>query len=422
MNVLIVEPSRTVTSILTSLFGKYGLDTRVAKNGQHGMEMLEEMQSDLLCFAYELGDMDGVDFFTAAKSRKLVHHQPGLMFSATQRKTVINRALMAGVTECFSKRNLDQLEHFIEQFAMSNRSRISGRVLLVEDSPSAVLFYRQILERMGLQIVPSRSAEEAIEIIKSENFDLVLTDYVLAGSMSGYAVIRAIREQEGKRSLTPILVISSFDDMARKVEILRNGANDFVGKPVVAEELEVRVFNLIKSHKLLNRLEQQHTVMKDIATRDTLTGLYNRYHLNEISPGLIADALESGEKLSLIVLDADRFKKINDTFGHKTGDQVLQQIARRLQKICRADDLVARVGGEEFIVILPGMQISEAEVRAELIRKQLEDLKPCGIRVTASIGVAELASTENYDELFQRADRAMYDAKTNGRNKVEVAK
>lgn len=422
MNVMIVEPSRTVTSILTSLFGKYGLDTRVAKNGQQGLEMLEEKQSSLLCFAYELGDMDGVEFFTAAKSRKLVHHQPGLMFSATQRKTVVNRALMAGVTECFSKRNLDQLENFIEQFALSNRSRISGRVLLVEDSPSAVMFYRQILERMGLQIEYSKSAEEAIDLITGSSFDLVVTDYVLAGAMSGYAVIRAIRELDGRRALTPILVISSFDDMARKVEILRNGANDFVSKPVVAEEMEVRVFNLLKSHKLLNRLDQQHAVMRDIATRDTLTGLYNRYHLNEISPGLIADSHESGEKLSLIVLDADRFKKINDTFGHKTGDQVLQQIARKLQGVCRADDLVARVGGEEFIVILPGMQMSDAEGRAELVRQQIEDLKPCGIRVTASIGVAELAQEESYDELFQRADRAMYNAKTNGRNRVEVAR
>lgn len=422
MNVLIVEPSRTVAYTLSALFGKYGFEPRVAKSGEEGLEMLHASKADLLCFAFELGDMDGVEFFVSAKAQKLVHHQPGLMFASTQRRAVLNRALMAGVTECFSKRNLDQLDQFVERFSLGTHAHVNGRVLLVEDSATTAMFYRRMLERMGLQIEHCQSAEEAIELVAAQRFDLVVTDYVLAGAKTGFSVIRAVRELPGKSALTPILAISSFDDMARKVEILRNGANDFVSKPVVAEEMEVRVFNMLKMQKLMRRLEKQHEEMKDIAMRDPLTSLFNRHYLSEISPGLIADAHDGGQSLSLLVVDVDHFKQINDTQGHKAGDAVLQQIAGTLHGICRSDDLVARIGGEEFVVVLPGVGQTEAIVRAEATRMRIAELaQPCGIPVTASIGVASLSQGESYDELFHRADGAMYRAKLAGRNRVEEA-
>lgn len=419
MNALIVEPSRTVAYTLSGLFGKYGLESRVARNGAEGLEMLAQRKADLLCFAFELTDMDGIEFFVSAKAQKLVHHQPGLMFASTQRRAVLNRALMAGVTECFSKRDLVQLEQFVERFSFSNQVRVSGRVLLVEDSASTAMFYRQILERMGLQIEHCKSAEEALELIATNRFDLVVTDYVLAGAKTGFSVIRAVRESLGKSALTPILAISSFDDMARKVEILRNGANDFVSKPVVAEELEVRVSNMLKLQKLMRRLESQHEMMKDIAMRDPLTSLYNRHYLNEISPGLIADAHDGEHALSLMVIDVDHFKQINDTQGHKRGDEVLQQIAKSLHSVCRSDDLVARIGGEEFVIVLPGVGLAEAALRGEAMRARIAALEqPGGGAVTASIGVAALRRGESYDELFHRADASMYRAKQTGRNRV----
>lgn len=421
MNILIVEPSRTVAYTLSTLFGKYGFEPRVARSGEEALEMLQGKHADLLCFAFELGDMDGIEFFVSAKARKLVHHQPGLMFASTRHRAVINRALMAGVTECFSKRNLGLLEQFVERFAAGTRACVNGRVLLVEDSASSAMFYLQILERMGLQIDLCKSAEEAIGRLASHSYDLVVTDYILAGPQTGFSVIRAVRGALGRAALTPILAISSFDDTARKVEILRNGANDFVGKPVVAEELEVRVFNMLKMQKLLRRLESQHEEMKDIAMRDSLTSLFNRHYLNEIAPGLIADAHEERQNLSLLVVDVDNFKQINDTRGHKTGDQVLQEVARSLLGACRSDDLVARIGGEEFIVLLPGVGLSEAVVRGETMRERIAALAPCGIPVTASIGIAALTPGEGYDGLFHRADGAMYRAKLTGKNRVKGA-
>ncbi len=262
MKALLVDPSSSMICMLSALFANYGFAFRVAVDGQSALEVLEREPVDLICFTYELGDMDGVEFLTAAKSQKLVHNQPCLMFSSSSDKEVITRALTSGVTECFSKRELHLLEHFVERFAENNRRRISGCVLLVEDSATSALFCKQILERIGLHVDLCRTAEEAIVQFAAQEYDLVLVDYVLDGVQSGLSVIRAVRESEGKKEQTPILAISAFGDTARKVEILRSGANDFVSKPMVAEELEVRIQNLLKTQKLIRQLESQHEAIQ----------------------------------------------------------------------------------------------------------------------------------------------------------------
>ena len=262
MKVLIVDPSNTVVLTLTDMFGRCGFESRVAADGQSALNILEHEPVDLLCFTFELADMDGIDFLIAAKARKLLHHQPCLMFASTEDTDVTVRALTAGVTECFSKKNLDSLEQFIQRFAENNRSRLHDRVLLVEDSASSALYFRQILEQIGLHVDCCRNAEEAITQFSAQEYDLVLADYVLDGPQSGLTVIRAVRETPGDKGQTPILAISSFGDTARKVEIFRSGANDFVSKPMVAEVLEMRVRNLLHIRNLMRRLESQHAAMK----------------------------------------------------------------------------------------------------------------------------------------------------------------
>jgi two-component system cell cycle response regulator len=421
MRVLIVDPSRVVVSTLSMLFGRHGIDSSSVGCGRDALALMEREPVDLICFAYELSDMNGIDMFISARANKLLHyHQPGLMFASTHDKSVVDRALEAGVTECFSKSNLPQLERFVEKFAAGSLGRIDGNVLLVEDSNSAAMLYRRTLEQMGLCVEHCRSAEEAVALIEEQNFDLVITDYVLAGVETGFSVIRAVRDQPGRKAMTPILAISAFENTARKVEILRNGANDFVAKPVVTEELEARVTNLVTLRKLMRRLESQHEAMKLMAMRDQLTSLYNRHYLYTVLPGLVEDMRARKQSLALIVIDIDHFKKINDSYGHKTGDQVLELIAGAMQRFFGNDELVVRMGGEEFVVILPKATLGQAYGRAEQLRSAIEFLQPCGIFVTVSMGVTVSIDQERYEDLFSRADAAMYRSKANGRNRVEA--
>jgi two-component system cell cycle response regulator len=421
MKVLLVDPSRTVTFTLATLLGKFGARYCIAGSGREALSVLEREAVDALCFTYELPDMDGVDFLTTAKARDLVHSQPCLMFASTQGSEFTARALSAGVTECFPKHHLEKLERFIERFIRNNHRRIGGHVLLVEDSASGAAFCHHVLERMGLRVDHCTDAEKAIALFGMHTYDLVLTDYILDGVLSGLALIGAVRESAGRKALTSILAMSSFSDTARKVEILRSGANDFVSKPMVAEELEARVFNLISTQNLMRQLEAQHETMKGIAMHDPLTSLHNRCYLDEEIPCLIRGVRERGEPLSLMLVDLDKFKLINDTGGHKIGDMALQRAAAAMQGCCRSSELVARIGGDEFVMVLPGVDLAGAIEQGEELRTRIAGVSAGDFLLTASIGVAAMLPGEDYDTLFHRADSALYRGKAGGRNRVTAA-
>lgn len=420
MNVLIVEPSHFVSAVLRNLCGKYGLVPRLAESGAGALDMLREASPDLIVMAYELGDMNGCEFFSRAKTLRNARGVPGVMFSGTAKQSVVIEALGSGVTECFSKNEMRRLEDFIKHIAETTAARFSGRVMLVEDSKTAAMFARSVLEDMGLTVDTFASAEQAIGAFAQGNYDLVLSDYVLAGSMSGLAVIRAIRDAPGRKALTPILAMSSLVDTTRKVEILRNGANDFVFKPVVPEELRARVSNLLNAQILMRRLEAQTQAMRDMAMHDQLTNLFNRHYLQDNLPQVLVEADRSGKQPCLAIIDIDHFKLVNDVHGHDVGDKVLVEVAHALLESAQPTDILARYGGEEFVLITRGESLEATYQHLEAMRQAIALRNPAGVPLTISIGVAPRHAGESYRSMFGRADKAVYQAKANGRNRVEI--
>ena len=159
-----------------------------------------------------------------------------------------------------------------------------------------------------------------------------------------------------------------------------------------------------------------------LALTDHLTGLYNRHSLNDIGPKYISNAHRHKTPLSLFVIDLDHFKNVNDTYGHGVGDIVLQAVSAVLQDVCRTEDIVARFGGEEFIMMLTNCDINHALEKGEKLRAAIESCKPEDLVITSSIGAAELIEGDSFETLFNRADQAVYEAKDTGRNKVVAAK
>ena len=420
MRALIVEPSRMIRNVLVSLFSKNNVSAIAVETATEALAALEAERVDFLCFSMQLSDMTGTDFFVLAKQRGLIGKHPSVMLTTSQ-ESVTTNAISLGVTECFFKNEPSVFEDYVKRWAESSSAKLSGDVLLVEDSKSQAAYLEKLLVALGLKVSIVATGEACLQIIVQRKFDLVLVDYMLEGALTGLGVIRAIRAIESRAGKLPILAISGFDDIPRRVEMLRVGANDFVLKPVVPEEFQVRVSNLIQLRQALDYLEEQHSILYEMAMHDRLTSVYNRHYVNERAPLLVRDANSAGSALSIVVMDIDNFKRINDNYGHAMGDTVLVAIASVLCDHASETDIVARMGGEEFMMVLPGCDDFTGSGKAEKVREAIEDLEPSGLHVTASFGLAQLQTGETYESLFGRADAAMYEAKRAGRNQVVSA-
>ncbi len=417
MKALIVEPSRMIRNVFVSLFSKNNVSAIAVETAAEALAFLEAERVDFLCFSMQLRDMTGIDFFVQAKERGLIGKHPSVMLTSAH-ESITSKAVSLGVTECFSKNEASKFEAYVNQWATSTSVKLNGNVLLVEDSSSQAAFLEKLLSGLGLTTTRVATGEECLRLISRHKYDLVLVDYMLEGSMTGLGVIRDIRLLAGRAGKLPILAISSFDDIPRRIEMLRSGANDFVLKPVVPEEFQVRVSNLIQLRQALDYLEEQHSALYDMAMHDRLTSAYNRHYISERTQTLIRESTASRSPLSLIVMDIDHFKRINDSYGHAMGDSILVAVSSVLIDLAGEQGIVARMGGEEFMVVLPGIDDFFASGKAEKMREAIEELEPSGLHVTASFGVAQLQPGETYENLFGRADSAMYKAKRAGRNQV----
>lgn len=299
-------------------------------------------------------------------------------------------------------------------------------ILLVEDSPTTLrLLSKPLSERYALLI--ARDGTAAWELVQTHpEIELVITDIVMPG-LSGHELLIKIRSSDSLqiRNL-PVIVIAAVVDSDDRDLAFRNGANDFVAKPIDAAELQARVHVHHKLARTIRELEASQRALAEQATTDPLTRLKNRRALYQEGKHGLALSLRNNTPMSLMLLDLDHFKQINDTYGHQAGDKVLIAIAGLLKRMSRTVDTVARVGGEEFAIVLPGTGRDGATVLAERIRTAVEKApfqahgEP--LTLTISIGVATYGTdpSDTIDGLLKVADHRLYTAKKEGRNRVCV--
>jgi diguanylate cyclase (GGDEF)-like protein len=225
----------------------------------------------------------------------------------------------------------------------------------------------------------------------------------------------------------PVIMLSGRDNRDLKIKSLEQGASDFITKPFDVEELVARVKVHLKIKMLQDDLKRTNELLLELSNRDHLTGLFNRRYLMDVLDKEVQRALRKGSNLSLMILDIDHFKQVNDVFGHLQGDVALQKVALQLQKELRTYDTAARYGGEEFIAVLPDTTIDEALFVANRVRTSVHSTGFSAalsqLALTVSIGVARFSSPgcTTVDGLIKLADDALYLAKSKGRNRVELA-
>ena len=299
------------------------------------------------------------------------------------------------------------------------------KVLVADDEPVSRRMLELLLRRWGYEVVVAKDGSEASEILMSaDSPKMAVLDWVMPG-VDGPQLCRNIRR--GKTEpYTYILLCTGKRKQQDIVAGLEAGADDYITKPFDPAELRVRLRTGKRILYLQDQLISAREALRDQATRDPLTGLWNRAAVLDILSQELGRSQRQGTRLGVVLSDVDRFKQINDVHGHLVGDQTLRQIAHAMRDSVRSYDSIGRYGGEEFLVVLPDCDESSALGQAERLRAAVERVMietPAGpIRPTASFGVAvcdKQACPDSFD-LIQAADEALYRAKHGGRNRVEL--
>ena len=302
-------------------------------------------------------------------------------------------------------------------------------ILIAEDDEPTRLLLQTLLTRWGYNVTAASDGNEAWRILcEPEHPYLLLLDWIMPG-LEGPEIVQRLRKNEGADPLYTIIVTSANCENA-VVEALAAGADDFIVKPFNLNELQARIAvgrRVIDLQQTLldklNKLEEATETISRLARTDELTGLHNRRSFRELFTLALNATLRHDHPLSLISIDLDHFKTVNDSLGHSAGDLVLKGFAKLMQEKVRSEDIVGRLGGEEFMILLPHADSVAAAALAERIRTAFEKnaVNATPLVVTASFGVAQLQKGEHEDALIQRADEALYRAKHEGRNRVVTA-
>jgi len=301
-------------------------------------------------------------------------------------------------------------------------------VLIAEDDLLSRQMLLFLLTEWGYGVTEACNGDEAWQIlIESRQPMLVILDWMMPG-IEGPEIVRRLRGRAGGH-LHYIIIMTAANMKDAATLALDAGADDFISKPFDRNELRARVgvgHRMLLLHQALadkmNCLQKVTKRIARLARTDELTGLPNRRSFRESLTQAKGVACRHGHSISLISIDLDHFKAVNDTLGHSMGDQVLQGVARVVRETVRCQDLASRWGGEEFLILLPQTTSEAGALLAERIRRNLEEANLSGTQITASLGVAQLRCGEDVNTLIQRADEALYRAKFEGRNRVVTAK
>jgi two-component system cell cycle response regulator len=298
-----------------------------------------------------------------------------------------------------------------------------GDILLAEDSSVVRAMVRQVLETAGYRVAEAENGEVAFAMIHRHRPDVALLNVEMP-VLDGHQLLTRMKADPTIADI-PVIFLTGRTSTAEIVEGLRMGAHDYLRKPFEPAELIARVSAAIRIARLQQELTRQNFELEHLSRTDQLTGLANRRHGDERLREEFAVARRHRRDLSALMLDVDHFKSINDRYGHAGGDDVLQEIARRLESALRPGDVAARWGGEEFLVILPNTALEQATSVADrilVVMKEhpvsLTDEQQCN--VTISIGAAT-SFEHSPDDLVRQADDALYRAKRGGRDRVCVA-
>ncbi len=448
--VLVVDDVPANVKLLEVKLTNEYYDVITAKDGYEAISQAKQHKPDIILLDVMMPGMDGFETCRKIKEDTEVSHIPVVMVTALSEIADRVRGLEAGADDFLTKpindialfarvKSLLRIKVLLDELRLRDKTvldmgvlndnqntftqDVSGSKILVIDDDAVQLkrVAGRLEQEYKVEMVSRPEGAESLAI--NGGFDLIVVSTQLA-DMDGLRLASHFKSLEETRNV-PILILVEEDDTRAMLKGLELGVNDYIIMPVDYNEMAARVKTQIRRKKYQDALKSnyQQTISRSIT--DGLTGLYNRHYLNNHLDNLVRQSLNNNKPMSIIILDMDHFKMVNDTYGHDIGDQVLKQISEIVIKSIRSSDLAARFGGEEFVVLMPETDNQQAKDAAERIRKTMEatPIKVTHdvgqISKTVSIGVAFMNDMGDTGQaMLKRADEALYKAKNSGRNKV----
>ena len=449
--VLVVDDILANVKLLEARLQAEYFEVLSAHSGAEALEILARETVDVVLLDVMMPGMDGFETCRRIKANVNTHHIPVVMVTALDQPADRVQGLESGADDFLTKpvddialvtrvKNLARLKTLNDEmimrastgkemgipddgsFAKALAAR-SGRVLVVDDHPRSASRLLEVLSKAN-DAFAERDPQAALIKLAEHNFDLLVVSLSLQNA-DGLRLCSQVRSLERTRHL-PIIMLVEPGDEARLLRGLDMGVNDYLMRPIDRHELLARVKTQIKRKRHSDFLRHRLAESVEMAITDALTGLHNRRYMESHLKTLVAESVRSGRPLSMLVADIDHFKNVNDTYGHDVGDTVLKEFSVRLKRNSRGVDLASRLGGEEFVIIMPDTDIARAYQVGERLRAFVaaENFTISGgksIRVTASVGISTLERADDTPEtIFKRADNALYAAKRRGRNRVSA--
>ncbi len=414
-NILVVEDSKSVSSAIQSLLEKeLNCNCVVAASKKEASTALLEYKGNFSVALLDLGlpdapDGEIVDFVTKFDIPTVILTGSNLEEDETKfrNKNIVDYVVKDGIYSFNYALNV--VKRIISNYKQ--------KVLVVDDSKSFLAKAQDLINRYKLTAYTALNGKEALKVLEEyPDIKIVLTDYHMP-IMDGLELTRKIRRRYSKDELA-IIVTTESTNSRTPSKFLKYGASDFLHKNFTEEEFYARLNANLEVLELFRNVKKQ-------ANTDHLTGLYNRRYLFNNGIAMYEIAKQKSNNFAVAILDIDNFKKINDSYGHDIGDTALQEVTKILEKNIQDNALIARLGGEEFCILLANRNKEETESLLENIRKDFQNNKiktSIGeLNYTVSIGCA-FDFKSNLDEMIQIADDSLYDAKESGRNQVRYRK
>ena len=453
--VLIVEDSGTNRMILRARLNKAYYDVIEAEDGETALELAAAEKPDLVLLDVMLPGINGFEVCRKLKADPATLHVPVVMLTALDKQQDRVEGLEAGADDFLSKpfedlalmsrvASLIRMKMMVDEMILRDQTSSSGvaeremlaaaravvfpesQLVIVSTSEGRAARMGEALARnIRCRVEIATSVEEANSVVEFMGVDALLIDE----GMSAEEALRfgsVLRARPETRQAATVLVIPD-NDLELADKALEIGFSDYINAPVDIMELTARLRSQLRRKHYADQLRENMRNNMVQAVTDSLTGTYNRRYANLHLDALIEQAREKDSGLAVMILDLDRFKSVNDNHGHAAGDAVLKEFARRLQENVRGIDLVARMGGEEFMVVMPEVTTELAAEIAERVRSATAEpafqISDAGeeLNVTVSIGFAVLNQSETVFEIVKRADEALYASKNGGRNRVTLA-